>query len=179
MNEYTVRSTYTHAESAARRAADIAVILIFCALLVFVLFRFVLTPAVAESPAVNGFSEGEVLLVDRVSGFVIDYSVGDVVRAKIGGEYKLLRVAAKGGSTYLVRNGKAYLDGALIDESEYGGVWKRGADMETTVPEESLLLLPDDRAGVASLEEQILQYDAVFGEVRFRVSPIKRAAFFY
>ena len=44
MEEYTVRSTYTRAESAARRAADIAVILLLCFFLVFILFEVILVP---------------------------------------------------------------------------------------------------------------------------------------
>ena len=70
-----------------------------------------------------GFEEGDLLLVDRVSKFVSDYSVGDVVRADTGSGWALYRVAALGGSTYTVRGGNAYLDSALLDESAYSEVW--------------------------------------------------------
>lgn len=120
MEEYTVRSTYTRAESAARRAADIAVILLLCFFLVFILFKVILVPVEVNDENVAELNTGELLLVDRVSRFIADYSVGDIVRADLGSGYAFYRVAAKGGSLYQVRNGKAYLDGELIDESAYG-----------------------------------------------------------
>lgn len=179
MNEYTVRSTYTRADSAARRAADIAVILMLCMLLVFVLFRFVLVPAAVTDPAVSGLSDGDVVLVDRVSGFIADYSAGDIVRVKLGGEYVFYRVAALGGQSYLVRNGKAYIDGELIDESAYGGSWPQGTELSADVPEDSLLLLPDVRGDIEELSPFTVPYSSVWGEVRFRVSPLRRIAFFF
>lgn len=179
MNEYTVRSTYTHAESAARRAADIAVILMLCALILFVLFRFIWAPASVKEAQVTGLSDGDVVLVDRVWGFISDYSAGDIVRAKIDGEYVFFRVAALGGQSYLVRGGRAYVDGELIDESEYGGKWARNVEFETEVPEDSLLLLPDVRTGIDDPERFVVPYSSVWGELRFRVSPIRKLAFFY
>ena len=178
MEEYTVRSTYTRAESAARRAADIAVILLLCFLLVFILFKALLVPVEVKDDNTAELQKGELLLVDRVSRFIADYSVGDIVRADLGSGDEFYRVAAKGGSLYQVRGGKAYLDGSLIDESSYGGEWPEYLDMEIAVPDDSVLLLPDDRAGASSLEGFVIPYGRIKGEARLRVAPMGRLAFF-
>ena len=46
------------------------------------------------------------------------------------------------------------------------------------VPEDEILLLPDDREGVKTLSEWSVLYNSVYGEVRFRVSPLSRLAIF-
>ena len=178
MEEYTVRSTYTRAESAARRAADIAVILLLCFLLVFILFKAVLVPVEVKDGNTSDLKRGELILVDRVSRFIADYSVGDIVRADLGSGGSFYRVAAEGGSLYQVRGGRAYLDGSLIDESAYGGEWPESLELELFVPEDSVLLLPDDRASVSALEGFVVPYDGIYGEARLRVAPIGRLAFF-
>ena len=176
--EYRVRSTYTRRRSAIRRAADIAVILLICLLLVFVLFKLVLVPAAADETKVSDIEKGELLLIDRVSKFISDYTPGDILRVDRGVGYELLRVAARGGSTYTVRDGKAYLNGALIDESEYSEGWPEGTGFELKIPQNSLLLLPDFREGITEPKEYITTYNRVFGEVRFRISPLSRLTFF-
>ena len=178
MEEYTVRSTYTRAESAARRAADIAVILLLCFFLVFILFKVILVPVEVNDENVAELNTGELLLVDRVSRFIADYSVGDIVRADLGSGYAFYRVAAKGGSLYQVRNGKAYLDGELIDESAYGGEWSEYAELDCSVPEDSVLLLPDKRPAVSALDRYLIPYGSIYGETRLRVAPLTRLSFF-
>lgn len=176
--EYTVRSTYTKTRSRLRRAADITVIVLFSLLLVFVLFRFVLVPVSVKSTGVNEIEEGELILCDRVSKFLVDYAPGDIVRAETEDGYKLLRVAAKGGSVYSVRGGVTYLNGVMIDESAYSSGWPEEAEFEIRVPVDKLLLFPDDRAGISEPAKCLVSQSRVYGEVRFRISPIKRLAFF-
>jgi hypothetical protein len=176
--EYRVRSTYTRKRSIMRRAADITVIVLISLLLVFVLFKFALVPVSVESSRVGEIGAGEIILCDRVSKFVVDYAPGDIVIAEAGGGRELLRVAAKGGSVYTVRGGRAYLDGALLDESAYSSGWPEECDFEIRVPVDKLLLLPDDRSGIEAPDDWLVSQSLVFGEVRFRVSPIKKLAFF-
>lgn len=178
MSEYRVRSTRTRAGSLLRRAADAAVIAGFCLLLVFLLFKFALVPVSVQGDSVSELAKGELVLVDRVSKFVSDHTVGDIVRADLGGGYSFYRLAAMGGSSYQVRNGKAYLDGALIDESAYSAGWPQEAEFGVSVPEGYVLLLPDLREGDFSAEGCIIPYNSIFGEVRFRVSPLSRLAIF-
>ena len=177
--EYTVRSTYTRTDSRLRRAADIAVVLLVSALLVFCLFRLVLVPLEVTENSVRELKKGDLALVDRVSKYFADYSLGDIleVRGEDGTEF-LGRVAAKAGDTYSVVNGKAYLNGSLIEESEYGGAWSSYKDLEIEVPEDSLLILPDDRGGIYDLSPRIFTYKDVRGEARFLILPFGRFAMF-
>ena len=176
--EYTVRSTYTKTRSGLRRAADILVIVLFSLLLVFVLFRFVLVPVSVESSDVKEITAGELILCDRVSKYLVDYAPGDIVRAETEGGARFLRVAAKGGSVYSVRGGTAYLDGAMIDESAYSPGWAEDVEFEIRVPDDKLLLFPDERSGIMEPGAFLVSQSRVFGEVRFRISPIKKLAFF-
>ncbi|MBR0135984.1 MAG: hypothetical protein IJM18_07260 [Clostridia bacterium] len=178
MKEYKLRSTVTRTGSKASRWADKAVILGICALLVFALFRFILIPVRVRNDKMHGLAGGELLLVDRISRFVSDYTLGDIVRIRLSGRYDLFRVAAEGGSTYRVSGGRAYLDDALLDESEYSAGWPEGLELYAEVPEDSLLLLPDDRTDITSLDEFVVRYNDVYGEVRFRIAPLNKLAFF-
>lgn len=176
--EYRVRSTYTKTRSALRRAADIAVILVISLALVFVLFKLVLVPVSVDENDISEIAPGELLLIDRVSKFISDYTPGDILRVNRGGDYEFLRVAACGGSTYTVRCGCAYLDGALLDESAYSKGWPENVDIELKIPKGSLLLLPDAREGVSDPKSFITTYNRIFGEVRFRISPISKLTLF-
>lgn len=176
--EYTVRSTYTRTDSYLWRAADAAVVLVISVLLAFLLFRFVFVPCEVSSKSVAEMSEGDVVLVDRVSRFIVDYEIGDVLNARTEEGSFFLRCAAGAGQEYTVRNGKAYLDGALIDESAYGGSWDVGADFTVKVPEGSLLLLPDDRTGIADLSGFVVPYADVYGAARLLVLPFNRVRAF-
>lgn len=176
--EYTVRSTYTKTDSRLRKAADTAVILILSAAFVFVLFKFILVPSRVPAGGVSEFSGGEIVLVDRISRYFREYDLGDVLKTAAGEGGSFRRVAAKSGDLYEVRNGKAYLNGALIDESAYGGSWEGARDMSCTVPEGCLLLLPDQRGEELELEEHIVPYSGIEGEARFLIRPLKRFTMF-
>ncbi|MBO4384948.1 MAG: signal peptidase I [Clostridia bacterium] len=172
--DYTVRSTYTRTDSYLWRAADVAVVLVVSVLIVFLLFRFALVPCEVGADSVKELKEGDVVLVDRVSRFFVDYELGDVLNARTEEGVFFLRCAAAGGQEYTVRNGRAYLDGALIDESAYGGSWSEGVDFSVTIPEGSLLLLPDDRSGVLDPERFIFPYSEVYGAARILILPFER-----
>lgn len=176
--EYRVRSTKTGRSSKRRRAADASVVTILCLLLVLLLFKVILVPVRITSPQVSDLKEGELVLVDRISKYAVDYAVGDIVRAEAGSGLAEYRLAAKGGSTYSVRGGKTYLDGALTDESAYSEGWPRGTEFELKVPEDCVLLLPDVRSAATDPNDYLIEYNAIDGEVRFRISPLKRLAIF-
>ena len=178
IREYTVRSTVTRTESRLRKAADIAIVALISAVLVFVLFRFVLVPYEVTDPGVSELREGEMVLVDRFSLFVSEYELGDLLRIRTPEGEAFLRVAAKGGSTYKVVNGRAYLDGSLIDESGYGGDWGGADGLSVAVPEGFLLLLPDSRGEATDLGAGLVSYSDIIGEVRFRIMPFGRIAVF-
>lgn len=178
MEEYVVRSSVTHAESAAGRAADVIVVLFLCAAIVLAVFRFVWVPVVTAEPPVSGLEDGELVLVDRLSKFFAEYSAGDVVRADIGDGMNMYRVAAVGGSHVTVRGGRLYVNGGLLDESAYAEGLSELVDAEFDVPEHSVLLLPDERAGVTDPASGILRAGEVYGKLRFRIYPFSRIAIF-
>ena len=179
MQDYTVRSTRTRTDSAARRVVDVLVILLVCAAITVFIFGVLLVPMKVGGSNVIELASGDIVLIDRVSKYLTDYSIGDIVRAETEAGEAFYRVAALGGSTYLVRNGKAYLDGALIDESAYSVGWSPERELRFTVPENEVLLLPDDRTGITHLTGWSVLMNNIQGEVRFRVAPLKRLAFFY
>ena len=179
MEEYTLRSTKTHKASAARRAMDILVILLAAAGLLVLLFKVLLVPERVRTGLVSELCEGDLVLVDRFSKYLSDYRLGDIVSASPEAGEGLYRIAALGGQSYLVRGGRVYIDGALADESAYSGGWPAGTELMLEVPGDSVLLLPDDRSGVRSLEDYIVLYNDIRGEVRVRVAPIGRLALFY
>ena len=179
MREYTVRSTRTRNDSAARRVVDVLLIILICAAVLLFIFGVALVPARIEGANVSELSAGDVILVDRVSKYLVDYAVGDIVRAQTEAGESIFRVAALSGSTYLVRGGSAYLDGAQLDESAYSAGWSGISEIRFTVPQNEILLLPDDRTGITHLTGWAVPLNNVIGEVRFRVAPIKRLAFFY
>lgn len=175
--EYTVRSTRTGRSSRLRRTADSSIIFILCLLLLLLIFKVMLVPVRVTAPQVSELEEGDLILVDRVSKYISEYKVGDIVRADLGSGAAEYRLAAKGPATYTVRAGKAYLNGALLDESSYSGGWPEETDIELRIPEGSVLLLPDSRAAFGAPEA--VPYNSIIGEVRVRVSPIRRFAFFF
>ena len=167
MRDYVVRSTYTHAESSARRAADVILILLLCAGALFVLFRFM-----------RDLKDGELVIIDRVSKYFAEYAPGDIVRADIGGGMNAYRVAAKGECEALVRDGRLYINGGLLDESEYASGWSESSELYCYVPYNCVLLLPDDRSGVDSLETCVVPIGEVYGKLRLRVYPFDRISLF-
>lgn len=175
MQDYVVRSTVTHAESAARRAADVILILLFCAAAVFLILKFIWVPVAAVSPQVKDIKEGELVVIDRASKWFAEYKAGDIVRADLGAgmnEYRVAVSAVNGGDRQIIlRGGCLYVDGGLLDESAYASGFDPELDIECTLPSGSILLLPDERTGVASLEENMLPAGEVYGKLRFRIYP--------
>ena len=178
MQDYVVRSSITHAESAARRTADVLLTLFICAAVVFVLFRFIWVPVVTADPPVKELEDGELVLADRISRYFGEYKVGDVVRADIGEGMNMYRVAAPGGTSVTVRGGRLYVNGGLLDESEYASAFDSELDEELEVPEGSVLLLPDDRSGITELEGCVLPVSSVYGKLRLRICPLSRFTLF-
>lgn len=176
--EYTVRSTRTRKSSRLRRAADGSVIFILCLLILLFIFKVMLEPVRVTAPQVSELEEGDLVLVDRVSKYIAEYAVGDIVRADTGDGLAEYRLAAKGPAVYTVRGGSAYLNGALLDESAYSDGWQADTEFELRIPEGSVLLLPDARQGIEGAPDAV-PYNDIIGEVRVRVSPIRRFALFF
>ena len=141
MREYTLRSTKTKKSSLLRRLVDIAVIFAVCFALLLLIFKVLLVPFRVAGARVSDVAEGDILLVDRFSRYLSDYSVGDLLRAETSAGAAVYRMAAKGGSNYTVKDGAAYIDGVLIDESAYSDGWAEDVNLSIDVPEDEILLL--------------------------------------
>lgn len=175
MKKYTVRSTYTGAESAARRAADVVITLFLCGLAVFAFFYFFFVPVETAEPRVQGIDSGDMVLVDRLAKYFTGFKAGDIVRADMGSGMTMYRVAAVGGSEITVRGGRLYVDGALLEEPYASGL-SEDADAVFTVGDGMLLLLPDDRQGMNGwdIASSITPVAAIYGKVRLRIYPINK-----
>lgn len=178
MRDYVVRSSVTRAESSARRAADVIIVILLCAAVLFVLFRFILVPVTARDPKVGDLNEGDLVLIDRVSKYLSEYTPGDIVRADIGRGLNAYRVVACGGCDVLVKDGCTYINGGLLDESEYASPWDGRAELNCWVPWGSVLLLPDDRQSIRSLEDCVVPVGEIFGKLRLRVYPFDKLGLF-
>ena len=176
--EYTVRSTVTRTESRLRKAADAVVVLLISALLVFLLFRFVLVPSDYEKAEVSELRDGELVLVDRVSKYFREYELGDMIEFRTDEGVRILRLAALGGTSYEVRDGNAYISGALADESAYGGSWGNRTGLYAEIPEGSVLLLPDSREDVSDLSACVVPFSSLTGKARLRIMPLDRITLF-
>lgn len=181
MIKYEVRSTITKRESAARKAADIIVMLLICVVLLFILFWVMWRPVQIKGVSITGLNDGELVIVDRVSKYLWSYDRGDILRADTGMGYNEYRVVAMGGETLLVTDGKSYINNAYLDEGAYNAVWESDVYLSITVPNDSLLLLPDNRVGIlteSDLNSYIVKKGAVYGELRFRIYPISAITLF-
>ena len=180
MRGYTVRSTYTHAQSAATKAADVVMLIFLCAAALFLLFRLMLAPVMTSEPRVEGLEDGEIILVDRLAKFFFDFKVGDLVCADLGGGIEQYRVAAPGGATVTVRGGRLFVNDGLLDDSAYATPFDEGVEKEFTVPQGSVLLLPDEREGLDLGNPQIYikPVGGIYGKLRMRIYPLDKLCIF-
>lgn len=135
---------------------------IVLALSVFVLvYLFVAQPnEVKGNSMLPNFTNGEYLLTDKISYQLGEPQVGDVVVFKAPPsepcsaeecEY-IKRIRAKAGDTAMVKGGKLYVNGQLINEtflpaeyvSEPGSYLQEG--VEKTIPQGEFLCLGDNRS---------------------------------
>ena len=152
--------------------------------LVLVLILFVMmTPVVIQDKSVNELDRGDLVFADRFGKFISPYGRGDLIVYKcerfdtakqvsktvatVG------RVIAFGGEEGLVTGGRVYINGSLLDEKDYAAEFPEDMYLSFTVLENKLLLLPDERSEIHSLEidDITFEYGDVIGEVRFRVYP--------
>lgn len=152
--------------------------------LVLTLLLFVMmTPVVIQDKSVNELDIGNLIFADRFGKFLAPFGRGDLIVyrcerfdaakrtnrsiATVG------RVIAFGGEEVLVTGGMVYINGSLLDEKDYATEFPEDMYLSFTLLENKLLLLPDDRSEIHSLEidDITFEYEEVIGEVRFLVYP--------
>lgn len=148
------------------------------ALILFGIF----SPLSVDDPGVGGFENGDLIFADRFSKYIFGIDRGDVVVLKhtsVGGEAsgrRLVRAIAFQGEKVTVSEGKVYIDGSLLDESDYTYDLYEGIYREFMVPTGSVFVLPDDRMMVSAdaIDELIVKLPDILGEVRFTAYPFSR-----
>lgn len=174
VKEYVVRSSETGGRSAFIRFADWVVVSLVGIGIVLLIFLFILRPVQVDSPQVKELSDGELVLVDRLSRYITGFDRGDAVRAKLNNSYGMYRVVALGGERFTVQDGNTYIDGCLLDESPYSNGWDEGVYIDIDIPEGNILVLPDSRFGLSAESVWSIPLSDVYGELRVRIFPMSR-----
>ncbi len=177
------RSGRTH--SIIFRLLDWVTAAAICAAAIALLLFVIFTPVRIKSSSVSDFGAGDIVFADRLSRHIVFYSRGDAVvyQKKLpGGETELHigRVIAFQGEKAEIAGGALYLDGVLMDESEYAEPFGGDVSVSLMVPTDSMLILPDERAEMTAedIGGSIVPLSLVTGEVRFTAYPLNRIRFF-
>lgn len=159
------------------------VIVVIGVILLLLLIAFVLMkPFTVSEKTVMELEKGELVFADRIGRMFADYDRGDLLVYRVheaDGVIKCAgRIAALPGERVSVTSGRIYIDGILLDESSYASFFPEDIDCEIRLGEKELLLLPDSREGIYSVEDFVCDYSDIIGEIRFRVYPVNRLEIF-
>lgn len=177
------RAAHKKAEYARHSFFAWLFVLVEVAAVLAMIFLVILFPVRVSGASMSPtLMQGEILLIDRLTLFLRSPKRGDLVifENPATGEELIKRVVALPGETVDIVNGIVYIDGRKLDESAYAPT--AGADyMPAVVPENSVFVLGDDRAGSLDSRDPDLgciPFSRLDGKVRVRVSPLTRAALF-
>ena len=155
------------------------------AAVLFLVFSFWLVPVrMAGDSMAPTLQNGEVVLVDRAAKFWKTPSRGDVVAFydPATGGLLLRRIVALEGELVDVKDGRVYIDGCPLGESDYLPGETPAADSDAvTVPQGTVYVLSDDRAYNGDSRDSTVgcvPYSAIRGVLRMRLLPAERIAFF-
>ena len=128
------------------------------------------------------FSEGEILLVNRLALYVKSVERGQIVifKNKSSGDEYIKRVIGLPGESVEIIDGSVYINGIYLDESEYLA-FRQGDLAETFVPSGHVFLLGDNRS--VSLDSRdasvgCVPLTALDGCVMMRISPFTGLVFY-
>lgn len=149
--------------------------LLLCAVLFVGLLQGTLLTDEGMAPTLHA---GEVLLFSRWSKYLNAPKRGDVFAVQGENGVSLGRVIALPGETVQLERGNVYINGIFLSESPY--VQHADVNMdELTVPEGSYFLLPDSRAYMVLVPENMCVPAAdLRGRALIRVSPLSRFGIF-
>ena len=124
--------------------------------------------------------EGDVILFDRLSKYLISPKRGDILcyRDDMTGMAYVGRVIALPGETVAIVDGDVYIDGAYLSEAVYA-VGKSMDMGEYTVPKGMWFLMPDARAHT-KIDAEVLSVGIarIIGCARLRVAPLNSVNLF-
>ena len=160
-------------------------ILIAAAGLLTAFFCFWMAPVRISGDSMSPFLlEDQIVLVSRLSKYWKKPVRGDVIafRNPLSGSLMLKRVVALPGETVDVSDGKTYIGGRPLDESDYASAEGSSENMPAIlVPEGELFVLSDNRADIFdSRHESIgcIPYGDIYGVLRLRIYPFGEQAVF-
>ena len=180
-----VRPRSGQRNSFAFRLADWLTAAAACVLAAALLLFVIYTPVSVTSSGVSDFYNGDLVFADRLSRYIFNISRGDAAVIKPAGgaesERRIARIIAFGGENVTVAEGKLYINGSLLDESENADDFAQALRLEFTVPEGSVLALPDERAKLTAeaVEKSVTELGEIIGEARLIAYPLSRIRFFH
>ena len=179
-----VRPRSGQRNSFAFRLADWLTAAVICVLAAALLLFVIYTPVSITSSGVSDFYPGDIVFASRLGKHLWGFARGDdaVVRSEEGTRTvrHVRRVIALSGEKVTVSGGSVYIGNSLLDESAYADSFDPALSMSFTVPEGSMLLLPDQRAGMTEhdVTSCISPLSDIVGEVRFTAFPPSRLRFY-
>ena len=87
---------------------------------------FIVEPTIVDGESMQTtLMDGERVLVEKVSYWFNEPQRGDIVIVRFPNrnECFVKRIIAFGGETIEIRDGFVYIDGKMLDETEYAGEW--------------------------------------------------------
>jgi signal peptidase I len=135
---------------------DIIQVVVFAGAIFLFVYLLILQPHKIKGNSMQpNFPNGEYLLTDKVTYRFHEPERGDVVVFKApsqNGEEFIKRIIGLPGERVSIKNGKVYIDGKLLDESEYlspsvytsGGFFLK-ENQESTVPSGQYFVMGDNR----------------------------------
>lgn len=158
---------------------------------------FIVEPTIVDGESMQTtLMDGERVLVEKVSYWFNAPQRGDIVIVRFPNrnECFVKRIIAFGGETIEIRDGFVYIDGKMLDETEYAGEWygKIRPSMRVrsvgsingvyTVPEGCVFVMGDNRNNSHdSRAEDVnaIPIENVLGKARCRIWPLDRGGSIY
>jgi signal peptidase I len=156
--------------------------LIIAAFLYFIIVNFLFQPHKVQGLSMfPTFHDGDFLLTSKLSYLMNEPKFGDVVVFKSPNErYEYIkRIIGMPGDRIKLINGDVYVNGYLIDESQYlDDIETHGESflqdgLEVVVPPSSYFMMGDNRPGSSdSRDFGSIPYEDMVGKVFFRYWPV-------
>jgi signal peptidase I len=173
--------------------------LVIVGFMIIVTYQFIVTPnQVHGDSMLPNFISTDVVLTNRLPRWLGSSALGQALGLTLvpgdvlvietpelpSEDYIIKRLVAVSGDTIMVKGGRVYINGKLLDERDYLPPERRteaGTNMQdgvqVTVPEGKYAVLGDNRPRSLDSRDQLLGFirqDRVIGKVIFRFFPFDR-----
>ena len=175
MDKASSRKELNSRRNRLHRALDIFIAAVIGMAAAAALFLVLYPLRVADDGMSPMLSEGDIVLVNRLSRYISKPARGDAAAySDADGGMRLGRIIAFAGETVQIQEGNIYINGEWLDEYTYISDFYGEMD-KLTVPENSYFMLCDNRTlAVFDAEHAVVGVDDVHGVVRLRIYPANR-----